>query len=109
MSSESMTAYEADSTPDHGPSAAAPPPRPFLKVAEAALNALREFVASPEAFLSPEDGHGPSESARAAWADTRVRLREFQRETEAYVRAHPTKAILGAAGLGFVLGVLLKR
>lgn len=111
MSAETITAFklpaelDPDSTSDQ-PKAKA---RPFLRVAEAGLNTLKEFAANPEAFLSGEGSQGMSESARTAWADARVRLREFQSEAEVYVRANPTKGVLVAVGIGFVLGVLIKR
>jgi ElaB/YqjD/DUF883 family membrane-anchored ribosome-binding protein len=109
MSAETITAFTAPSEPGHAANDPTPQARPFLKVAEAGLNTLKEFAANPEAFLSGEDGQGMSETALTAWADARVRLREFQSEAEIYVRANPTKAVLGAVGVGFVLGLLLKR
>ena len=108
MSAENITAFQSPDAP-RDPSPKGSPARPFLKVAQAGLNTLKEFAAHPEAFLSGGAGPGLSEGARTAWADTRGHLKEFQQEAEIYVRAHPTKSILGAIGVGFVLGVLLKR
>lgn len=109
MSAETITAFTAPAPSGDTTNDPDGKPRPFLKVAEAGFNTLKEFAANPEAFLSAEEGQGMSENARAAWADARVRLREFHREAEIYARANPTKAVLGAVGVGFVLGVLLKR
>jgi ElaB/YqjD/DUF883 family membrane-anchored ribosome-binding protein len=41
--------------------------------------------------------------------DLKERAQSFQREAESYVRQHPTKSVLTAVGVGFVLGVLFRR
>ena len=37
------------------------------------------------------------------------RAKNWQREAEKYVRENPTKSVLTAVGVGFVLGVLFRR
>ena len=43
------------------------------------------------------------------WEDTREKARELHVTMEDYVRENPTKAVLAAAGAGFVLGLLIRR
>jgi ElaB/YqjD/DUF883 family membrane-anchored ribosome-binding protein len=47
--------------------------------------------------------------AEATWADASIVLKDIQTEGERYIRANPTRAALTALGVGFVLGVFLKR
>lgn len=49
------------------------------------------------------------EKAEVAYQDAKVRLNTFQQEAEAYVRENPLKAVLGAVGAGFLLGLLARR
>src|SRR5215467_14944432 len=44
--------------------------------------------------------------AEEAWGDARDRVRTFQDDAEQYVRANPTKAVVTALGIGFVLGMI---
>jgi ElaB/YqjD/DUF883 family membrane-anchored ribosome-binding protein len=37
------------------------------------------------------------------------RVRDFQQTAERYVRENPIKAVFGAAGIGFVLGMISRR
>jgi ElaB/YqjD/DUF883 family membrane-anchored ribosome-binding protein len=41
--------------------------------------------------------------------DARDRARAFQEDGTAYVRENPTKALLSALAIGFVLGLLFRR
>ena len=43
------------------------------------------------------------------WDDTREKARELQVSMEEYIRENPTKAVLTAAGVGFVVGLLVRR
>jgi ElaB/YqjD/DUF883 family membrane-anchored ribosome-binding protein len=47
--------------------------------------------------------------AEQAWGDARDRVRTFQEDAEQYVRENPTKAVVTALGLGFVLGMIFRR
>ena len=49
------------------------------------------------------------EKAEQAWGDARERVRTFQEDSEAYVRENPTKAVVTALGIGFVLGIIFRR
>jgi ElaB/YqjD/DUF883 family membrane-anchored ribosome-binding protein len=47
--------------------------------------------------------------AEQAWDDATTRVRTFQDDAEQYVRENPTKAVLTALGIGFVLGLIFRR
>ena len=47
--------------------------------------------------------------AEAMWDDTLHRVRSFQDDSKQYVRENPTKAVLTALGVGFVLGMIFRR
>jgi len=47
--------------------------------------------------------------AEAAWGDATDRARTFQQDAEQYVRENPTKAVVTALGIGFVLGMIFRR
>ncbi|MFT3991789.1 MAG: DUF883 C-terminal domain-containing protein [Luteolibacter sp.] len=49
------------------------------------------------------------ESATAQWEDTRVKAKEFHSTGEEYIRANPTKAVLTALGVGFLIGLIVRR
>ena len=45
----------------------------------------------------------------ASWEEIKEQLDRLHAEAEQYVRDNPTKSVLTAAGVGFVLGLLMKR
>jgi ElaB/YqjD/DUF883 family membrane-anchored ribosome-binding protein len=47
--------------------------------------------------------------AEQAYGEYRARARTIQEDGEAYVRENPLRAVLMAAGAGFLLGVLFRR
>ena len=47
--------------------------------------------------------------AEQAWGDATSRVHTFQDDAEQYVRENPTKAVFTALGIGFVLGLILRR
>ena len=49
------------------------------------------------------------EIAEERWQETRVKARQMHANSEDYVRANPTKAVLTAAGIGFIVGLLYRR
>jgi len=48
-------------------------------------------------------------AVESAWSDARSQARSWQAKGEAYVRDKPSKAVFIALGVGFVLGVLLRK
>jgi ElaB/YqjD/DUF883 family membrane-anchored ribosome-binding protein len=53
-----------------------------------------------------DDARGRAEQAIG---DAKVRARTFQDDAEQYVRENPTKAVVTALGIGFVLGMIFRR
>jgi ElaB/YqjD/DUF883 family membrane-anchored ribosome-binding protein len=47
--------------------------------------------------------------AEQVWDDARDRVRTFQQDADQYVRENPTKAVITALGIGFVLGLIFRR
>lgn len=49
------------------------------------------------------------ETATEQWNDTRVKAKEMHVTAEDYVREHPTKCVLGALGVGVLIGLIIRR
>ncbi len=49
------------------------------------------------------------DAASESWQDSQAKARELHESLETYVRENPTKAVLSAVGVGFVLGLLIRR
>jgi ElaB/YqjD/DUF883 family membrane-anchored ribosome-binding protein len=49
------------------------------------------------------------DKAEQTWDETKVRVRTWQEEGEEYVRENPMKAVFGALGIGFVLGLMIRH
>jgi ElaB/YqjD/DUF883 family membrane-anchored ribosome-binding protein len=81
----------------------------FKELAETGLGSLKEFAANPEGFMSSEKGRELKELAESSFGDAKEKLKVLLKDGEIYARANPGKAVLAAVGVGFVLGVLLKR
>lgn len=47
--------------------------------------------------------------AQEQWCDTREKAREVHTTAEDYIRQHPTKCVLGALGVGFLIGLIARR
>jgi ElaB/YqjD/DUF883 family membrane-anchored ribosome-binding protein len=62
---------------------------------------LRDMTAEKAAHLR--------DVAQEQWDDTRERAREWHTQAEEYVREHPTKCVLGALGVGFLIGLIARR
>ena len=52
---------------------------------------------------------GATGKVEQTWDDARRRARMFQEDSKQYVRQNPTKAVLMALGIGFVLGLSCRR
>ena len=46
---------------------------------------------------------------KEVWDDALHRVRSFQDDSKQYVRENPTKAVVTALGVGFVLGLIFRR
>lgn len=49
------------------------------------------------------------DSATEQWQDTRVKAKELHVTAEDYIRQNPTKCVLSALGLGFLIGLIVRR
>ena len=50
-----------------------------------------------------------SGTAEQVWDDTKERVRTFKEDADEYVRENPTKTVLTALAIGFVLGLITFR
>ena len=48
-------------------------------------------------------------AADEQWRETRAKAKEIHITTEDYIRQHPTRCVIGALGLGFVIGLIARR
>jgi ElaB/YqjD/DUF883 family membrane-anchored ribosome-binding protein len=48
-------------------------------------------------------------SATEQWDGTRVRAKELHVTAEDYIRQNPTKCVLSALGMGFLIGLIVRR
>ena len=56
-----------------------------------------------------EKAHDARENAQHQWDETRVKAKELHVTAEDYIRQNPTKSVLYAVGLGFLIGVITRR
>jgi ElaB/YqjD/DUF883 family membrane-anchored ribosome-binding protein len=49
------------------------------------------------------------ETATEQWQDTRVKAKELHVTAEDYIRQNPTKCVVSALGLGFLVGLIVRR
>jgi len=49
------------------------------------------------------------ETATEQWQDTRVKAKELQVTAEDYIRQNPTKCVVSALGIGFLIGLIVRR
>jgi ElaB/YqjD/DUF883 family membrane-anchored ribosome-binding protein len=49
------------------------------------------------------------ESATEQWQDTRVKAKELHVTAEDYIRQNPTKCVISALGIGFLVGLIVRR
>lgn len=59
--------------------------------------------------VATEKAHHIKETATEQWQDTRVKAKEFQVTAEDYIRQNPTKCVVSALGLGFLIGLIVRR
>lgn len=59
--------------------------------------------------LATEKAHHAKESAQHQWEETREKAKEIHVTAEDYIRQNPTKAVLGALGIGFLIGLIARN
>ena len=75
--------------------------REFVHAAETKATELKERAS--------DKAHHIRDSATDQWQDTRVKARELQVTAEDYIRQNPTKCVISALGLGFLIGLIVRR
>lgn len=97
--------------------------REFVQSAETKASALKERAvetaqhfrdsatekASALKAAAAEKAQSLKESAADQWEDTRVKAKELQVTAEDYIRQNPTKCVISALGLGFLIGLIVRR
>jgi ElaB/YqjD/DUF883 family membrane-anchored ribosome-binding protein len=91
----------ANNTPDDFKAAAAAKAAEIRRIAEKKAEELRQ--------IAQEKAQEFSGAAESAWSDARTKAKSWHADSETYVRENPTKAILIALGLGFLLGLLFRK
>ena len=59
--------------------------------------------------VTTEKAQHLKESASDQWEDTRVKARELHVTAEDYIRQNPTKCVVSALALGFLIGLIVRR
>ena len=75
--------------------------RQLCEAAEEKANELRQ-----QAQVHAKQLH---QTACEQWDETRVKAREIQVTAEDYIRQNPAKCVLSAVGIGFLIGLLVRR
>lgn len=77
-----------------------------------AAHAIRTTAAQKAGQLkivAAEKASHVKEVAQQQWDETRVKAKEIHVTAEDYIRQNPTKAVLGALGVGFLIGLIVRR
>ena len=89
-----------------------PAAKELMHGAEAKANKFRE-VASAKASAFKDVASKQADQfktvATEQWENTRVRAKELHVSAEDYIRENPTKCVLGALGIGFIAGLIMRR
>jgi len=80
-----------------------------LKAAAEDLKAAAEAKAQELRTVAEAKAHEYRGRAEHAFDEARVKARTFREDGEQYVRENPTRAVLTALGVGFVLGLIFRR
>lgn len=59
--------------------------------------------------VAAEKAQHAKETAQHQWEETRVKAKEIHVTAEDYIRQNPTKAVLGALGVGFLIGLIARN
>lgn len=86
--------------------------RELVHTAESKAAVLKErAVESAQHFreTAAQKASALKATASEQWDDTRVRAKELHVTAEDYIRQNPTKCVLSALGLGFLIGLIVRR
>lgn len=84
----------------------------FREVATEKVGQLKATAAEKAGEIkqsASDRAHRLQESAAEQWRDTRVLTKEFHVTAEDYIRQNPTKCVVGALGLGVLIGLIVRR
>jgi ElaB/YqjD/DUF883 family membrane-anchored ribosome-binding protein len=115
MSDETQSPYGAPASSDPFASAKASAVKAAEDLRSAATAKAQEFRQAAEQRaqqLKQSAGEATEhfrEYADKAWAETRAHTKDIAEEAEKFAREKPLQALLAAFGVGFLVGVILKR
>ncbi|MBJ06216.1 MAG: hypothetical protein CMO40_03730 [Verrucomicrobiaceae bacterium] len=94
--------------------APSPEERPQLLKESAAQKAqqFRDYAGEKASQIADAAGEKAAQFKGVAgeqWEETRIKAREVHADFEEYIRQHPTQSVLVAAGVGFLLGLIVRR
>ena len=75
----------------------------------AQLKATATEKASQYKAVATDTACQARDTAQQQWQETRVKAQEIHVTAEDYVRQNPTKAVLGALGIGFLIGLIARN
>ncbi len=94
-------AHSAESKAAHLKERAVESAQHFRETATEKATALKSAATERAAHLK--------ETATEQWQDTRVKAKELHVTAEDYIRQNPSKCVLSALGLGFLIGLIVRR
>jgi|GEM_PF-218458 ElaB/YqjD/DUF883 family membrane-anchored ribosome-binding protein len=59
--------------------------------------------------VATEKANQAKANAQQQWGETQVKAKEMHVTAEDYIRQNPTKTVLGALGVGFLIGLITRR
>ncbi|MBL9132604.1 MAG: hypothetical protein JNG86_15470 [Verrucomicrobiaceae bacterium] len=80
----------------------------FRNAAEARVNQVRESAGTAAAEIKEKAGEF-RDYADETWQETRARVADLRVEAEKFAREKPLQALATAFGVGFVIGLILRR
>lgn len=93
-------------------SAAGAKAKDLMHTAETKAGKLREAAGAKASALksaATEKAGQLKTVAGEQWDTTRVKAKEVHTTAEDYIRENPTKCVLGALGIGFLAGLVMRR
>lgn len=93
-------------------SAAGAKAKELIHTAETKAGELREVAGSKASALKTAASEKAGQIKGVAteqWQTTQVKAKELHGTAEQYIRENPTKCVLGALGVGFLAGLIMRR
>lgn len=84
----------------------------FREVATEKASTLKQTTAEKAEVLrtaAVERAHRLQDTAAEQWRDTCDKSKDIQVTAEDYIRQNPTKCVVGALGLGILIGLIVRR